>query len=131
MTVNYLLNQLQFENNNISFICKGILGIKRGRKKEKKLKKSSAGIKDEELDLPNFKDTVAVCSDSEEIQKSVSPTPEVDDEGYSKPPPNASRIGINEDDPWADFNRHQSNFGSSSDDSGTNYRYHKMITFVR
>ena len=58
-----------------------------------------------------------MCSDSEEVQKSVSPTPEVDDEGYSKPPPNASRIGI-DDDPWADFNRHQSNFGSSSDDSG-------------
>ena len=60
---------------------------------------------------------ISICSDSEEVQKSVSPTPEVDDEGYSKPPPNASRIGI-DDDPWADFNRHQSNFGSSSDDSG-------------
>ena len=66
---------------------------------------------------------ISICSDSEEVQKSVSPTPEVDEEGYSKPPPNASRIGI-DDDPLADFNRHQSNFGSSSDDSGkSSFKY--------
>ena len=98
----------------------GILGIKRGRKKEKKAKKSSACLKDEDTEHSISKDTGIVGSDGEEVQKSVSPTPDVDEEGYSKPPPNASRIGINDDDPWADFNR-QSNFGSSSDDSGKIY----------
>ena len=106
--------------DSLFLLILGILGIKRGRKKEKKTKKSSACLKDEEMEHSISKDTSTVGSDGEEVQKSVSPTPDVDEEGYSKPPPNASRIGMNEDDPWADFNR-QSNFGSSSDDSGKIY----------
>ena len=95
----------------------GILGIKRGRKKDKKAKKSSASIRDEELE-GGSKDSATVGSDGEDTQKSATPTPEVDEEGFSKPPSHTSKIGMLDSDPWADFNRYQTHFCSSSDESG-------------
>ena len=90
--------------------------MKRGRKKDKKSKKSAMSNKDEEPDI--VKESPAVGSDGEDTQKSAPRTPEVDEEGYSKPPPDASKIGIHDSDPWSDFNRHHRNIDSSSDDSG-------------
>ena len=55
-----------------------------------------------------------IGSDGEDVRKSETPTPEVDDEGYSKQPP-ASSASAN--DPWSDFNQTKT-FDSSSDDSG-------------
>ena len=78
--------------------------LRRNRKKEKKNKKKDDAANE---DAPEKKD---VGSDGEDMRKSQTPTPEVDEEGYSKQPHAASS------DPWADFN--QSNFYSSSDDSG-------------
>jgi hypothetical protein len=55
-------------------------------------------------------------SDGEDFRKSETPTPEVDDEGFSKQPATA---GSN--DPWSDFNRPSKNFYSSSDESGERF----------
>ena len=94
------------------------MGIKRGRKKDKKSKKVSADNRDDDLEGETTKDTTAFGSDGEDTQKSATPTPEVDEEGYSKPPIHASKVGMIDSDPWADFSEHQTNFGSSSDESG-------------
>ena len=53
-------------------------------------------------------------SDGEDVRKSKTPTPEVDEDGYSKQP---DRRGTSSD-PWADFNRPTDKFYSSSDESG-------------
>ena len=67
-------------------------------------------------------------SDGEDTQKSATPTPEVDEEGYSRPPVNASKPGINDSDPWSDFNRYKNDFGSSSDESGNVVKIKKSIS---
>ena len=85
------------------------------------------GNKDEEPDI--VKEFPAVGSDGEDTQKSATPTPEVDEEGYSKPPPNASKIGIHDSDPWSDFHRHHKNIDSSSDESG-NYQSIYYRSFI-
>lgn len=72
---------------------------------------------DEELEGGSTKDGATVGSDGEDTQKSATPTPEVDEEGYSKPPAHPS-IGMIDSDPWADFNRYQTHLCSSSDESG-------------
>ena len=72
------------------------------RRNRKQKKKSKAG-KDEEG---------GVGSDGEDVRKSETPTPEVDDEGFSKQPPPPS----SGNDPWSDFNQAK-NFDSSSDES--------------
>lgn len=78
-----------------------LLGFLRRNRKQKK-KKSSAGKDDEG----------GVGSDGEDVRKSETPTPEVDDEGFSKQPPPPS----SGNDPWSDFNQAK-NFDSSSDES--------------
>ncbi len=84
-----------------------LLGFLRRNKRKEKKKKSSAGK--EEDGSESVKD---MGSDGEENRKSETPTPEVDEEGYSKPP----RQSTSNQDPWADFNQSKS-FYSSSDDS--------------
>ena len=76
-----------------------LLGFLRRNRKQKK--KSKAGKEDE-----------GVGSDGEDVRKSETPTPEVDDEGFSKQPPPPS----SGNDPWSDFNQAK-NFDSSSDES--------------
>ena len=88
--------------------------LRRNRRKDKKKKSSN---KDED-GTESVKD---IGSDGEDVRKSETPTPEVDDEGYSKQPPAAS---AGASDPWADFNQSKT-FDSSSDDSGTD-RVNKM-----
>ena len=72
------------------------------RRNRKQKKKSKAGKDDEG----------GVGSDGEDVRKSETPTPEVDDEGFSKQPPPPS----SGNDPWSDFNQAK-NFDSSSDES--------------
>jgi hypothetical protein len=88
--------------------------LKRNRKKgDKKKKTSTASIVKDDVtgeEIPN-KD---MGSDGEDVRKSETPTPEVDDEGFSKQP--AAKSGPS--DPWSDFNRPAKNFYSSSDESG-------------
>ena len=84
------------------------LGFLRRKPRKDKKKKSSGK---EEDGGESVKD---IGSDGEDVRKSETPTPEVDDEGYSKQPP-ASSASVN--DPWSDFNQTKT-FDSSSDDSG-------------
>ena len=51
-------------------------------------------------------------------KSSHTPTPDVDDEGFSRQPPPRGSGRDGGDDPWADFNQPSKNFYSSSDDSG-------------
>ena len=81
--------------------------LRRNRKRDKK--KKSSGKED---DAEAAKD---IGSDGEDVRKSETPTPEVDDEGFSKQPPPPS----SGNDPWSDFNQSK-NFDSSSDESGKN-----------
>jgi hypothetical protein len=53
-------------------------------------------------------------SDGEDFRKSETPTPEVDDEGFSKQPPTQGGPS----DPWAEFNQPRKMIYSSSDESG-------------
>ena len=96
-----------------------ILGFltRRNRKKDKKKKSSSAAAsgKADEDGGESLKD---IGSDGEDVRKSETPTPEVDEEGFSKRPGATGGRGAGSSDPWADFNQPTSNFYSSSDDSG-------------
>ena len=80
-----------------------IAGFLRRRQKKDKKKKEDDGENPKEMG-----------SEGEDLRRSQTPTPEVDDEGFSKQPANSSSI----DDPWADFNQPTKNFDSSSDESG-------------
>ena len=90
--------------------------LRRNRKKEKKGKKKDDGAGGGGGPEENAGDKKepggGVGSDGEEMQKSGTPTPEVDEEGYSKQPTTC--------DPWSDISQNKSNFYSSSDDSGSN-----------
>ena len=81
VVVEVSIENICFEQNMPISLNIGILGIKRGRKKDKKSKKSAMGNKDEEPDIVVCKESSAVGSDGEDTQKSAPPTPEVDEEG--------------------------------------------------
>ena len=85
-----------------------MLGFLRRNKRKDKKKKSSGKDDDGGESLKD------IGSDGEDVHKSGTPTPEVDEEGYSKQPPPPNTGGAN--DPWADFNQTKG-FDSSSDDS--------------
>ncbi len=57
------------------------------------------------------------------MRKSETPTPEVDDEGYSKQPSHSGTAN----DPWSDMNQSKA-FDSSSDDSG---KYKRDLIHLR
>jgi hypothetical protein len=95
--------------------------LRRNKRKDKKKKSSSAG---KELDGDGNESIKDIGSDGEDVHKSETPTPEVDDEGYSKQPPQPPGISSSHD-PWADFNRTKT-FDSSSDDSGE--LFHKLFS---
>ena len=79
----------------------------------RKQKNKSSGKKREDGDADSTKEA---GSEGEEARKSQSPpSPDVDEEGFSKLP---SQKGAGSADPWADFNRPSKNFYSSSDESG-------------
>ena len=82
--------------------------LRRNRRKDKKKKNA-------EKDQDGGESVKDIGSDGEDVRKSETPTPEVDDEGYSKQPPHPGASGTN--DPWSDFNQSKA-FDSSSDDSG-------------
>jgi len=94
--------------------------LRRNRRKDKK--KKSTG-KDEDGG-ESVKD---IGSDGEDVRKSETPTPEVDDEGYSKQPP-ASSASAN--DPWSDFNQTKT-FDSSSDDSDDDTSKRKIKVSIK
>ena len=100
--------------------------LKRNRKKgDKKKKTSTASIVKDDVtgeEVP-AKD---MGSDGEDVRKSETPTPEVDDEGFSKQP--ATKSGPS--DPWSDFNRPAKNFYSSSDESGMDDYGQSLPCFV-
>ena len=86
------------------------LGFLRRNKRKDKKKKSTG--KDED----GVESTKDIGSDGEDVHKSGTPTPEVDEEGYSKQPPPPTSGGRG-NDPWSDFNNQSKGFDSSSDDS--------------
>jgi len=92
------------------------------RKPRKDKKKKSSGK--EEDGGESVKD---IGSDGEDVRKSETPTPEVDDEGYSKQPP-ASSASVN--DPWSDFNQTKT-FDSSSDDSDDDTSKRKIKVSIK
>jgi len=96
--------------------------LRRKDKKRRDKKKKSSG-KDEDGG-ESVKD---IGSDGEDVRKSETPTPEVDDEGYSKQPP-ASSTSAN--DPWSDFNQTKT-FDSSSDDSDDDTSKRKIKVSIK
>lgn len=78
-----------------------------------------------------------IGSEGEEMtRKSQTPTPDVDEEGYSRQPSSSTHDGS---DPWADFNQPNKKFDSSSDESGVckswiksffvTFYMHEKVTF--
>lgn len=98
-----------FKFIRVFFLFPSLGFLRRNRRKDKKKKANNDSTLSEGADVSVSKEGVG--SDGEEMRKSETPTPEVDDEGFSKQP----EVG---NDPWSDFNKKESNFYSSSDDSG-------------
>ena len=82
---------------------------KLGSCKKDKITKSA---KDEGYGEQSVKDT---GRDGEDVLELETPTHEVDDKGYTKQPP--SNPGVNNHDPWLDFQQSKNHFYSSSNDS--------------
>ena len=61
------------------------------------------------------KDKKNKSASNEDAHNSEMPTHEVDDKGYTKQPP--SNPGVNNHDPWLDFQQSKNHFYSSSNDS--------------
>ena len=78
--------------------------LRRRQKKEKKKKSGDDDGGDSQKEMG---------SEGEDIRKSGTPTPDVDEEGYSKQPDTTGSS-----DPWSDFNHPSKSFYSSSDESG-------------
>ena len=96
------------------FNLTGFLKRNRKGKVDKKKKTSTASVVNKDDVTGDDATTKEMGSDGEDNRKSETPTPEVDDEGFSKQP--ATKTGPS--DPWSDFNQPSKNFYSSSDDSG-------------
>ena len=110
-------------NTNKIFNSSIIGFLKRNKKKDKKNKNKENNDGNESSQKENM------GSDGEDQRKSGTPTPEVDDEGYSKPTSSIKGTSAAATDPWADFNN-QSKYDSSSDDSDNDDDATKKIKVV-
>jgi hypothetical protein len=98
-------------SNSAFYLFSSPLGfLRRRQKKDKKKKGGSSGGAAGEEDGDSQKE---MGSEGEDIRKSGTPTPDVDEDGFSKQPNTSGAV-----DPWSDFNRPAKSFYSSSDDSG-------------
>ena len=89
------------------FVLKCVKSIGFLRRRQKKEKKKKSGDDD------GGDSQKEMGSEGEDIRKSGTPTPDVDEEGYSKQPDTTGSS-----DPWSDFNHPSKSFYSSSDESG-------------
>ena len=87
--------------------------LRRRQKKEKKKKSGDDDGGDSQKEMG---------SEGEDIRKSGTPTPDVDEEGYSKQPDTTGSS-----DPWSDFNHPSKSFYSSSDESGKHQAHKRRL----
>ena len=103
MSINqFLLPPCSTDHNLKSLKLIGFL--RRRQKKEKKKKSGDDDGGDSQKEMG---------SEGEDIRKSGTPTPDVDEDGFSKQPDTTGSS-----DPWSDFNHPSKSFYSSSDESG-------------